>query len=102
MEDYYQILEVSPQATFAEIKSAYRLLCKEYHPDKLPPGTPEKARQYIEERFKQINEAYSILSNQLERQEYDAQNSDAVKSPPSNNTYNTSTQNTGSRRKGYF
>ena len=72
MEDYYQILEVSPQANFAEIKSAYRLLCKEYHPDKLPPGTPEKARQYIEERFKLINQAYSTLSNQLERQEYDA------------------------------
>ena len=73
MEDYYQILEVSPQATFADIKSAYRLLCKEYHPDKLPPGTPEKARSYIEERFKQINQAYSVLSNESERQKYDAQ-----------------------------
>ena len=81
MEDYYQILEVSPQANFAQIKSAYRLLCKEYHPDKLPPGTPQKARQYIEERFKLINQAYSVLSNQLERQEYDAQNSYSVKSP---------------------
>ncbi len=78
MEDYYQILEISPQASFAEIKSAYRILCKEYHPDKLPPGTPEKARQYIEERFKQISEAYSVLINEAERQKYDQQNSYGV------------------------
>jgi DnaJ-domain-containing protein 1 len=84
MEDYYQILEVSPQATFAELKSSYRLLCKEYHPDKLPPGTPEKARHYIEERFKQINQAYSILSNELARKEYDAQNSHPVSQPETN------------------
>ncbi|MFM5901570.1 MAG: DnaJ family molecular chaperone, partial [Dolichospermum sp.] len=60
-EDYYKLLEVSPDATFQEIKAAYRVLCKEYHPDKMPPGTPEKARKYIEERFKQLNEAYSTL-----------------------------------------
>ncbi|MFM6223404.1 MAG: J domain-containing protein, partial [Dolichospermum sp.] len=39
-EDYYKLLEVSPDATFQEIKAAYRVLCKEYHPDKMPPGTP--------------------------------------------------------------
>ncbi|MFM6082581.1 MAG: J domain-containing protein, partial [Dolichospermum sp.] len=70
-EDYYKLLEVSPDATFQEIKAAYRVLCKEYHPDKMPPGTPEKARKYIEERFKQLNEAYSTLSNPEERQKYD-------------------------------
>jgi hypothetical protein len=70
-EDYYKLLEVSPDATFQEIKTAYRVLCKEYHPDKMPPGTPEKARKYIEERFKQLNEAYSTLSSSEERQKYD-------------------------------
>jgi curved DNA-binding protein CbpA len=70
-EDYYKLLEVSPDATFQEIKTAYRVLCKEYHPDKMPPGTPEKARKYIEERFKQLNEAYSTLSNPEERRKYD-------------------------------
>jgi DnaJ-class molecular chaperone len=64
MEDYYEILEVSQQATFAEIKTAYRSLCKEYHPDKLPLGTPEKARKHIEERFKQISHAYSVIRNE--------------------------------------
>lgn len=63
MEDYYKILEVIPQASSAEIKAAYRSLCQEYHPEKLPIGTPEKARKHIEERFKQVSEAYSVISN---------------------------------------
>lgn len=71
MQDPYKILEITPQATFEEIKASYRSLCKEYHPDKLPPGTPEKARRYIEERFKQINEAYSVLSDAEKRQQHD-------------------------------
>lgn len=71
MEDYYTILEISHKASFDEVKIAYRSLCQEYHPDKLPIGTPEKARQYIQERFKQINEAYSILSDLEKRKEYD-------------------------------
>jgi curved DNA-binding protein CbpA len=78
MEDYYKILEVSQQATFAEIKAAYRLLCQEYHPDKLPPGTPDKARKHIEERFKQINTAYSVISNPELRESYDLNHSDEV------------------------
>lgn len=68
MEDYYKILEVRSQASSAEIKAAYRSLCQEYHPDKLPIGTPEKARKYVEERFKQVNEAYSVIINPEMRQ----------------------------------
>lgn len=64
MDDYYQLLGLSPQASKAEIKAAFLQLCKEYHPDKLPPGTPEKARQLVEEHFKKINEAYQVLSAQ--------------------------------------
>lgn len=78
MEDYYEILEVSQQATFAEIKTAYRSLCKEYHPDKLPLGTPEKARKHIEERFKQISHAYSVISNPETRQAYDLNHADRL------------------------
>lgn len=71
MENHYVLLEVKPQATSEEIKAAYRSLCQEYHPDKLPPGTPEKARSYVQDRFKQINEAYSILSDREKRKDYD-------------------------------
>jgi hypothetical protein len=62
MKDYYELLGLSPQASKAEIKAAFLQQCKEYHPDKLPPGTPEKARRLVEEHFKKINEAYQILS----------------------------------------
>ena len=71
MEDYYKVLEVSQQASSEEIKAAYRSLCQEYHPDKLPIGTPEKARKHIEEHFKQVIEAYSVISNPEMRKDYD-------------------------------
>jgi hypothetical protein len=71
MEDYYQTLELTPQATDEEIEVAYRSLSKEYHPDKLPPGTPEKAAKYIEEKFRYINEAYLVLSDPEKRRVYD-------------------------------
>lgn len=71
MENYYEILEVPSEATFSEIKSSYKALCQQYHPDKLPLDTPEKAKKYLEERFKQLNEAYSTLSDPIKRKEYD-------------------------------
>jgi DnaJ-class molecular chaperone len=80
MEDYYKILEVTPQASSTEIKAAYRSLCQEYHPDKLPIGTPEKARKHIEEHFKQVSEAYSVISNPEMRQAYDLKCSQGVSS----------------------
>ena len=58
---YYDILGLPPGASKAEVKDAYRRLCLECHPDKLPPNTPKKARQIVEEHFKQINEAYAAL-----------------------------------------
>jgi molecular chaperone DnaJ len=63
--DYYEILEVSRDATTAEIKKAYRKLALRYHPDK-NPGDPE-----AEERFKLINEAYGVLSDEEKRSIYD-------------------------------
>lgn len=61
MNQYYEILGLEPGASKEQIKAAYRRLCQECHPDKLPPETPKKARHIVEEHFKQINEAYAYL-----------------------------------------
>ncbi len=60
-KDYYQILGVDRNATAEDIKKAYRKLAHQYHPDK---GGDEK-------KFKEINEAYQVLSNQEKRRQYD-------------------------------
>ena len=66
--DYYSILGVSASASEAEIKKAYRKLALQYHPDK------NKGDSQAEEKFKQVAEAYSVLSDSKKRQEYDARN----------------------------
>ncbi len=65
MKDYYAILGVSRNATEEEIKKRYRELAIKYHPDRNPNN--KKA----EEKFKEINEAYSILSDPKKRAQYD-------------------------------
>jgi curved DNA-binding protein len=64
-KDYYKILEVKPEATAEEIKKSYRRLAMTYHPDR-NPGNKE-----AEEKFKEINEAYDVLSNAEKRQKFD-------------------------------
>ncbi len=63
--DYYEVLGVSRDATEADIKRAYRKLALQYHPDRT------NGDKTSEEKFKEINEAYSILSNQEKRSQYD-------------------------------
>jgi curved DNA-binding protein len=64
-KDYYKILGVSRSATEREIKQAYRRLARQYHPD-VNPGDKS-----AEDKFKQINEAYEVLSDKENRQKYD-------------------------------
>lgn len=63
--DYYEVLGVSRNATDQELKSAYRKLAMQHHPDR-NPGNHE-----AEEKFKELNEAYGVLSNADNRARYD-------------------------------
>jgi curved DNA-binding protein len=64
-KDYYDVLGVSKNASDEEIKRAYRKLAMKFHPDKNPN------KKEAEERFKEINEAYAVLSDKEKRKQYD-------------------------------
>lgn len=66
MKDYYKILQVAPDASTEVIQMAYKALAKKYHPD-LNPGQEEAAQ----EKMKDVNEAYEILSDKDKRWQYD-------------------------------
>lgn len=68
-EDYYQILGVDLEDGPEEIRRAYRALAMEYHPDR-QAGATEGVRRLAEEKLKQINQAYQILSNPQKRLQY--------------------------------
>ncbi len=64
-KDYYKALGVAKDASAADIKKAYRKLARELHPDKNPGNAQAEAR------FKEVSEAYDVLSNETRRKEYD-------------------------------
>ncbi len=68
MKPYYKILKIKEDATLEEVKQSYRKLSKMWHPDKHEGKTTQKK---AEELFKQISEAYSVLSDPEKRKDYD-------------------------------
>src|SRR4030067_1121566 len=64
-KNYYTILGVNKNASDEEIKRAYRKMAMKYHPDRNPN------KKEAEERFKEINEAYAVLSDKEKRKQYD-------------------------------
>src|SRR3978361_1553976 len=65
-KDFYKSLGVASDASASDIKKAYRRLAKDLHPDKNPGDAN------AEQRFKEVSEAYSVLSDAEQRKEYDA------------------------------
>lgn len=99
--DYYKILGVKKSATEKEIKSAYRKLAKKYHPDLNP--NDEK----VQEKFKEINEAYEVLSDKDKRQKYDTFGSNydfsaGTNFDPSKYGYSYTTGSSGSDFSDFF
>lgn len=67
MKNYYEILEVNINASQEVIDKAYRVLAKKYHPD----TQASDKKQWAEEKFKELNEAYEILSDSEKKKNYD-------------------------------
>lgn len=70
MKNYYEQLEVNSKASLEIIEKAYRVLAKRYHPDL---QREPSSRKYAEDRLKEINEAYRILSDTFLREQYDSE-----------------------------
>ncbi|ACH93587.1 MULTISPECIES: DnaJ C-terminal domain-containing protein [Borrelia] len=89
-KDYYNILGVNKNATTEEIKKAYKKLAIKYHPDK------NKENKFAEEKFKEINEAYEVLSSPQKKSNYDNfGNADF------NNNFNTDSFTKGFKNSGF-
>lgn len=88
--DFYKILGVDKKATKNDIKKAFKKLSMKYHPDK-QSGKTDEEKQEAERKFKEINEAYQILSDQDKRRNYDlfGSNAEAGFNPFTNQSYNS-------------
>jgi hypothetical protein len=71
MTTFYDILGVAPTASTDDIKRAYRHLAMQFHPDKTP-GASKAVQRLIEDKFKEVQEAYDTLKDTAKRAEYDA------------------------------
>lgn len=80
MSDYYRILKVSKTASVEEIKKSYRKLALKWHPDKNPNNTTEANK-----KFREISEAYEVLSDPNKRQMYDKYGKDFKKTMSGSN-----------------
>jgi DnaJ-class molecular chaperone len=85
-KDYYKILNISKTASNDEIKKSYRKLARKYHPDLNPNN------KVAEEKFKDISEAYEVLSNEEARKTYDAGGIDASSHNPHRGPFYSHTQ----------
>ena len=82
MKNYYEVLGISKTASSDEIKKAYRNLAFKYHPDR------NSGDKVAEEKFKEINEAYDVLSDEKKRADYDSFGTSNSRYSGTNNSYN--------------
>ncbi len=96
MKDYYEILEVSKNASQEIIEKAYKVLAKKYHPDL----QEEQNKKIAEEKMKLINEAYEILSDDNKRKEYNIELENEKRRIEDSNTNNYNVIN--NENEGYY
>jgi curved DNA-binding protein CbpA len=91
---YYELLELSPEASLEEIREAHRIAVQLFHPDQLRQKPPN-VREAAEERLKKVNEAFRVLSDPIKRSKYD---SDLKRRPQNPFSRRTSPQPVGEER----
>lgn len=98
MKDYYKILEVDPKATNEQIKAQYHFLVHAWHPDKFPDN---QLKSKAEEKLKEINEAYSVLSDTSKRENYDRafRSYSSQPKPQTQNSYTQPVETTSTQSK---
>lgn len=99
MKDYYKILEIEPNATIEQVKSQYHLLVHAWHPDKFPDDSELKNK--AEAKIRDINEAFSILSNPIKREEFNRHFHATNRSSPQNHPPNSERHSQNNSQEGY-
>lgn len=103
MVDYYSVLQLDRNASQADVKKAYKKLARKWHPDKNPNCQEEATK-----KFKELSEAYQVLSDEKKRKIYDVRGKDGLNESPSHSsysnyyTYGGDAQTRAPRTKSYF